>query len=439
MVLPVPKNRILVLAALCLISRLVFLGVFSGPNYFEGISGSYLHVADNVIAGKGSVTRVNIAPLTEPALMSDEPFIDRPLGYLLLILTPYTVIGEPIAVQVFQVLLSCLGVILLYQVSRQLISDRAAWWAAGAYAVWPLSARFEIAILPDAVMSFFLLLSVWLFQKASRQSTPLLWSLMTGLVSGAAMTMRPDVLFVPLIFVAFIVATRIGERKLHRSVLLLCGVTLILGLHTVRNHQATDGEIVPLGLGNGISLWEGISQFGDIHGTVYGDERMARLEGYQSWAYPNGIERDRRRFREALAIIADNPVWYLGVMLRRIPVLLTPDWIMTNKYAPSLKQHLDESPEHSFGSYLASYPFASFIRGIVILLQYATLVLALVWLRRGWTSGLWLPVLIIAYYFLIHIPTNAEARYFYPAIPFVLLLSAHGWETFQRTRIFHAR
>jgi len=421
-----------------LTTRVLFIAIFPGPNYFEGLSSTYLHVADNILAGNGVVTYVNVAPLSEPAVMSYEPFIDRPLGYLFLILGPYAVF-QTIAIQFFHVLLSCLGAILLFSVGRQLISDKAAWWAALAYAGWPLSARFEIAILPDAVMSFFLLASAWLFLRASQESKPAIWSLLTGVVAGLAMTMRPDVVFLPLIFVAIVVLSKTGTRKIVRATLLLCGAALIVGLHTTRNYQATKGEVVPLGLGNGISMWEGISQFGDIHGTVYGDERMTLLEGYSSWAYPNGIERDRKRFSEALSIIADNPLWYLGVVLRRIPVLLTPDWIMTKKFAPSLKDFLDESPEHSIGRYLAAYPLPSLIRGMMTLLQYAALILAAVSIRKEWSTALWLPVLIIAYYVIIHIPTNTEARYFYPALPFVILLSAHGWELLTRERIAHAR
>ncbi len=34
--------------------------------------------------------------------------------------------------------------------------------------------------------------------------------------------------------------------------------------------------------------------------------------------YPDGVRRDRERARRALSVIARNPVWYAGVMLRRM-------------------------------------------------------------------------------------------------------------------------
>src|SRR6185436_13650958 len=34
--------------------------------------------------------------------------------------------------------------------------------------------------------------------------------------------------------------------------------------------------------------------------------------------FPDGIRRDKERTRESLAFIRQHPVWYLGVMLRRM-------------------------------------------------------------------------------------------------------------------------
>ena len=218
-------------------------------------------------------------------------------------------------------------------------------------------------------------------------------------------------------------------------------IVLVLGLHTWRNYEATGGKVAPLGLGNGISMWEGISQFGDTLGTLYGDARLAEKEGYATWAYPDGVDRDRARFAEAVSIIRQNPGFYAVHMIKRIPVLLTPDWIMSRKFAPSLMDHLREREGNSIGSYVAAYPAAAAARALVIGLQWATLALCAIALLRGpvrrrWVieAGgrarrlLWLPFAIIAYYIVIHIPTNTEARYFYPAIPVVLMLASAGWE-----------
>ncbi len=422
------QNRVARLVIAAFAVRILFVLIFPGPNYFEGISESYLSVAQNVLEGKGIVTVVDIAPLgSEQPLWSSETFIDRPLGYLFLILLPLALLGSPISVQILHALISAGSAFCVYEVGKKIFSETTAWRAAILYAVWPLSARFEIAILPDAVMPFFLLLTVWLLLRAVTEPNPFRWYFLSGLACGIGMTMRPDILLLPLFLLPLFFLLK-SPAPAKGSLLFISAVVFIVGLHTVRNYGATEGEIVPLGLGNGISMWEGISQFGDTLGTVYGDERMAQREGYPSWAYPDGIARDRKRFGEALRIISEHPVWYGGIMLKRIPVLLTPDWIMTRKFSPSLNEYLHASPDHSIASFVATHPFPSLIRGILLLLQYCSIalsVIALIKLRRPALS--WIPAVVIFYYIVIHIPTNTESRYLYPVIPLLLLLASHGW------------
>lgn len=423
------QNRLAVIAVTAFAVRLLFIAVFPGSNYFEGVSNSYLHVAQNVLEGKGLVTFVDIAPLSSPTPQwSYEPFIDRPLGYLFLILIPFVISSSPIGIQLLHAFLSALSSLLLYRIAQRSFSDRTATRAAIAYSLWPLSVRFEIALLPDSVMSFFLLLTVWFLLRASSKRH-FVWYSFSGIACGLGMTMRPDILLLPLFLLAVFPFVKSFPRRTIGAVGFVVPIILILVAHTLRNYTVTDGTIAPLGLGNGISMWEGISQFGDTLGTVFGDERVAELEGYRSWGYPDGVERDRRRFREAVQIVLDHPVWYAGMIAKRIPVLLTPDWIMTRKFAPSLKEFVDSASERTAWDYMKTYPFPSLVRALLILLQYVSLALAgYGFIKDSQNRLLYFPALIIFYYIVIHIPTNTEARYFYPAIPFVLLLASRGLE-----------
>ncbi len=469
------SHKLLTLAWAAFTFRLLFVLIFPGPNYFEGISGSYIEVAQNILQGRGIVTYVDVAPLSAPEPdWKYETFIDRPLGYVFLILIPAIVTSNPIGIQVLHSLLSALSAVILFLIGKGLVTEQTAWRAALLYALWPLSARFEVAILPDAVMPLFLLATLWfLFQglrsdEGNRSEFPsaetfshedtttqknsnseknfvpswlggnvfrggfsaLKWYGGAGLVCGLGMTMRPDILLLPLFLAAGLFFLKNSPNRMKGALALLAGVVFVVGLHTARNYDATGGKVLPLGLGNGISMWEGISQFGDTLGTVYGDEKMAQREGHRSWAYPDGIERDRQRFKEAVDIILAHPAWYAGMMIKRLPVLLTPDWIMTRKFAPSLKEFLDASPGNTIGSYLVAYPAEAIIRALLIALQYASLLLAsyALWVHRR-NGLLWLPALVIFYYIVIHVPTNTEARYFYPVIPLVLLLASLGWQS----------
>lgn len=422
------QNKILVIAYVAFFVRLLFVLIFPGPNYFEGISHSYIEVAENILQGKGVVTYVDVAPLSSASPhWTHEPFFDRPLGYVFLILLPYAIVSTPVGIQLLHAILSALSAVLLYQIGQKLFSERTAWWGALLYAAWPLSARFEIALLPDAVMPFFLLLTLWCLLKAVTSARAVYWYFLSGVACGIGMTMRPDILLLPLFLLIAFPFLKSFPKRFNGAIAMLLGIALIIGAHTARNYAVTGGKIVPLGLGNGISMWEGISQFGDTLGTVYGDEKMAKIEGYRSWAYPDGIERDRKRFKEAVEIILNHPGWYAGVMVKRVPMLLTPDWIMTRKFSPSLKEFLDTSSENTLGGYVSSYPLAAVTRLALVVLQYITLILAFVAVVKDFKNRLlYLPALVIFYYISIHVPTNTEARYFYPVIPFVILLAVHG-------------
>ena len=410
-------------------TRLLFILVLPGPNYYEGISQGYLDVATNIFDGRGIVTHVDLAPLNSPGPQwSYEKMIERPLGYLVLILIPYYFFSA-VGIQFLQALLAAFSAVLLFRIGQSIVSDLAARRASLAYAIWPLSARFEIALLPDAVMSFFLLLTVWWLVKALTAENRNRWFLLSGIACGLGMTVRADIMVIPLFICAGLIFYQRSRQLMIGMMLFLGAIGLIVAVHTARNYDATGGKIVPLGLGNGISMWEGISQFGDTLGTVFGDERMVAREGYRQWAYPNGVERDRERFSEAVGILMAHPGFYAVHMLKRIPVLLIPDWIMTNKFHPSLKIFLSQSPGNTILDFVKSYPFASLLRAALILLQLGTLILAAVAvLRTPREPLLWIPALVISYYIVIHLPTNTEARYFYPAIPFTLLLASVGWD-----------
>ncbi len=430
-------KRVLLIAGVALALRLIMVAVFPGPDYYSGITGGYLDVVHNVLDGKGFTVFVDLAPIASGTPQwAYVPFIDRPLGYVLLMLIPSVVSASPVLVQILQALLGALSAVLLFRIGSMLVSETTAFRAALVYAVWPLSARFEITLLPDAVMPFFLLLIVWLTMKAWRSDRSVRWALAAGLAFGTGLMMRPDILFLPIFLLAGLALQRLDRAVLLKATAsFIVGAAIVLGLQTGRNYRVTDGAILPLGLGNGISMWEGISQFGDTLGTVYGDVRMTEREGYRSWAYPNGIARDRKRFTEALQIIRAHPAWYATVMARRIPVLVTPDWIMTRRYALSLKDYLDETPGGTVISFVREHPIAAGIRGLLILLQYGSLILTvMVLLRRRWDRWVWIPGLIIFYYVAVHIPTNAEPRYFYPVIPLVLLLAVQAIDDLRTRR-----
>jgi 4-amino-4-deoxy-L-arabinose transferase-like glycosyltransferase len=429
------RNKIFILVLAALITRLAAIVLYQGVPYYDGITRGYLHVIQNALDGRGFVVHVDIAPLNAPEPhWSYEPFIDRPLGFALLLLLPSVVSTHRIFLQLFLALLSVCSVFLLFRWGTIVVNERAAFIAALIYALWPLSARIETLILPDAVISLFLLAALWLIYRALRSDHPYRGILTAGIALGAATVIRSDMVLLPFFLAAGILLLA-TVRRWKLVTMLLAGFAVVLALQTARNYQVTGGKILPLGLGNGISMWEGISQFGDTLGTVYGDERMTSREGYYSWAYPNGIERDQKRFREALDIIEAHPVWYAGVMTKRIWMLIKPDGILTASLAPTPQEYSRQNPGALWWNYWLDYPLASISRIAVFLGQMLALILACAALIRFRPNrDLWLPAIVIIYYIAIHVGTNAEARYFYPVTPLLLFLAVYGWNKMQTHR-----
>ena len=419
------RKKILLIALVTFSTRAFFAVTYEGPVYYKALSEAFPAVADNIIAGKGLVVKVDVASIASPNSQWEYlPPIDHPLGYLFFMFVPYWLFSF-IGVQIFQALIAALSAILLYQIALKVFSPPTAFLSAMLYACWPLSARFDVVVLPDAAVSFFLILGTWLIIRSQESRWSWLYWALAGLSFGIGMLMRADVMLLPFFVIAAFFIFKTARPKARWSLLLLAGIGIAILPNAMWNYEATGGSVVPLGIGNGISLWEGISQFGDTLGTVYGDMKMTEREGYRSWAYPDGVARDRARFKEAIGIILQHPVWYAGVMLKRIPVLLRPDGIIASKFMPAPKEFFSANPDAGMPQYFARYPFGALIQFLLIALQGISLVLAAIAAAIRWRDPLvLLPITIVLYYFFIHLGTNAEPRYFYPAIPFVLLLAS---------------
>ncbi|MBS1903608.1 MAG: glycosyltransferase family 39 protein [Bacteroidetes bacterium] len=416
---------------LAVVVRLAFVLEFPGPNYFGGVSERCLDVGKNVVEGKGFVFYVNVAPFGSPDNYRYEPFIDKPIGYPSFIAAVFFIFGiKPVAVQLVQAFLLSLGCVVVYRILRLLKVDEVK-SLLGAFlcAVWPNHARFEVTILPEAMMPFILILTSYLLLRAiepidgNRQKwgkKSLQNSLMAGFVLGLGSLSRPDVMFLPIwlfIGLALIYSFRVSLRILWPATLVFYA---IIGLHTVRNYLLTD-EIIPLGYSNGTVLWQGISQFGDTLGTVYSDYRIAHHEGYPSLLYPNGIERDRKRFREAVNIIESHPLFYLSLIPRRIPLLLVPRGLLVQDDPAPRTNDKEDFPQHFQKGILADFratPIRALIKVFSALSGVILLFLALLgyWKSRVQSRGVGVLLLFMLYFVAVLLPINAEARYFFPAV-----------------------
>jgi hypothetical protein len=133
-------------------------------------------------------------------------------------------------------------------------------------------------------------------------------------------------------FFAGAVLLLFGRQHRLRYALAVAGATaLMIAPITLRNYVVF-GQFIPLSLGAGVTMVEGIADYdpGDRFGMPHSDAetKWKDVEWHQRPDYadglwrPDGIARDRYRFKRGLEVIRREPVWFAGVMLRRAGAML---------------------------------------------------------------------------------------------------------------------
>jgi hypothetical protein len=260
----------------------------------------------------------------------------RPPGYGMFLASIYATIGRsfPLVAAVQDVLTS-FAVLLVFAFAHRLFGLSAGLLAGLLVAVSPHVAATSNLILADAIASIPLLAAFMVVLpvvrgSATRRGEAARFVVM-GLLIGLGVWIRPNVLLLGP-FASFFLFFLLGPSR--RS-FLLCGLMagtslLVVSPITLRNWLVF-GEFVPVSTNGGITLWQGVA---DAGGREYGArvwdkqvmaeeaERYGRPDYLQWWAEPDGIARDRDRYRRATEVIRARPLWYARAMVRRMGMML---------------------------------------------------------------------------------------------------------------------
>ncbi len=413
---------------LAVVVRLLFVALFPGVNYYNGITNEYLNAANNLVHGNGLNVWVDIAPFNSGQVhFAFEPFIARPIGYVLFCASVLGTIGfSVISIQFLQAIVTAMSAVLVYRLSREVFEftkgrDSISRFAAIFAAVWPNQARFEIALLPDGLTTLIMLgLALTLTRYAKHHATKHL--VQAALLLALSIFLRPDlVLFPGFLFLALLLM-RQPREAVKGSLVIGLVLAAAIGLNTWKNWEVGH-KIVPLNLGSGTTMYEGISQFGDTLGTTYADERLAHQKfNTKELFYPNGVENDRMVWQEAIDTIKHHPWYYATVVARRIPLMFTVRGLYFSDTV-NLSDPNNDLAKRFPGKYIAMFKdhpvqagvrFLSPIMGwLLVIVGFWGLVLA--WRKDHHAHAI---VATILFYFIsTHLITNVEPRYFYPAVP----------------------
>lgn len=296
----------------------------SDPGWFQtGTYAIFDRQAQSILDGGSSIFWIDDPARTEAAVY--------PPGYPLWLALVYGAGGvrSAAAVQNVQWMLDALSVLLIIGIGVAAYGWRVGLWAGTLYALSPLLALYGATPMADAPTSWIILGGVWMLLLAAKRNKAG-WALGAGLMVGASCWLRANALVLVIWWAAGLLLFVQGQwrSRARLSLMVTLGALCLIAPIMIRNAVAFRA-FVPTGLGTGTNLWEGIGETERAaeFGAVIGDTALIEQERKEmnlapdaplGLYWPNGVERDRARTRKALSVIAAHPVWYAGVMARRM-------------------------------------------------------------------------------------------------------------------------
>jgi hypothetical protein len=188
-------------------------------------------------------------------------------------------------------------------------------------------------LLPDALSALPLLAALAVLARAHPGPRAGWWrSAAAGSLVGAGVWLRPNVmLLAPFLAVLVVLVARERRRALGHAAALLAAALALIAPITLRNY-AVFGEWVPVSINGGLTLWQGVADAGgEAEGAFRRDklvmdeeaERYGNPRYREWWAEPDGIFRDRERYRRARAVIRAHPLLYARAVAGRALEMLS--------------------------------------------------------------------------------------------------------------------
>ena len=259
----------------------------------------------------------------------------RPPGYALYLVAVYQTLGRSwFAAQLVQNALTSLCCVLLALLAARLVSWPVGVLAGVVAALSPQLGYVSALVLPDALSALPLLLAVLILAWGHPdEGRARLWaSALAGALVGAGVWLRPNVVLLPpLLSLVLLAAARSPKRGLAHAVALSLSAVLVVIPITIRNYVVF-GEFVPVSTNGGLTLWQGVADAGGRevgarrHDTLVAEEEAVRYDDprYRDWwAEPDGIWRDKERYRRAGEVIRANPGRFGRLMLQRMGEMLS--------------------------------------------------------------------------------------------------------------------
>ncbi|HKP12891.1 MAG TPA: glycosyltransferase family 39 protein, partial [Blastocatellia bacterium] len=318
---------------------IVAVGIF-----LAALGVRWLHRSDAGVEaqqGRTMMTTMGVPYRNEAARMSseggvllprppDEPtdarLIVHPPGYAILMAALQAATGDgERAIITLQIIADAAAAALVFLIAAELLPVTAGLLAGLLAAFSPHLSYYSLWLSPDSLAVLPILLAVLLLVRADRHPR-FVNVIVAGAMLGLSCWLRSNALLLAPLMGLVILLRFDGARRWRYAAALVVTAVAVVSPITIRNY-ALYRRVVPLSLGAGITMIEGIADYDrerrfDMPRT---DDEVAQAEaqwyGRADYAVnlwsPDGIERDRERMRRGFAVARAHPAWFTGTMLRR--------------------------------------------------------------------------------------------------------------------------
>ncbi len=214
---------------------------------------------------------------------------------------------------------------LVFLIAAQLFAFPVATIAGMLVAFSPHLACYSLWLSPETLAVVPVLAAFYLIARSIGRPG-LVTMIAAGALIGVSCWLRANALLLAP-FVAVSVSPLIERgKRLRYAAALVVATAVVISPIALRNWLAYE-RFVPLSLGAGITMVEGIADYDQERrfgmpptdqAVKYKDAEWHNRPDYQGniWV-PDGVDRDRARFARGLQVIRSHPAWFAGVMIRR--------------------------------------------------------------------------------------------------------------------------
>ena len=408
-------SRVLILVILVFGFALRIAYFTWAPPDYAARDSDYDDIAQNMLAGKGFGIIESygldhgLDPRKDPERQAEiVPTASRTPLYSAFLAAIYKVFGRRIRlVYLIQTLIDLTSATMLYFLALKITEDvRIALTSMALYALYMPFIEQVGTLLNETLFGFLVLL----FALAALFAVEL-FSTSRFFLAGAALGLtalcRPTTFMFPAFFIPMTLI--IGRPQLRRasinSLALLTGFSLLIMPWMIRNYLVLDYFSI-VGTRGGEQIFAANYGFlgqGGLRPMIPPDVREKLIDMTPE-------ERDKFLVREGLKQIIGHPTRFLKNVIFKTSTF----WTSIGMGKPGFFYHSSSRAGKEVSVFVAV------LNPLLILGSF----IAFWWLRGRWVSRSLVPLMLLFYFYVIHLPIIAFVRYSMPVIPFLMMFAA---------------